>query len=797
MTARGQTSVVRRRVVVRGVVQGVGFRPYVASLAAELGLGGWCHNDSGAVEVEVEGPVADVARFEARLPVELPPLAVLESVVARDVPPEHARAGFRILESRVVPGARTMVPPDTATCADCLAELRDPHDRRYRHPFITCTHCGPRLTITIDLPYDRAATTMAGFPLCAACAEEYTDPADRRYHAQPVACHDCGPTLRVLSPDGALLAEGTEAALAAAVAALRDGRVVGIKGLGGYHLACDAASDPAVAALRRRKERPDQPFAVMVRDLATAERCVAAEGAGGLLSSPARPIVLLPVRPDAPVSPLVAPGPTPLGLGELGVLLPYTPLHHLLFAEAPDGSPGAPPVLVMTSGNASGEPLCVTEADAVARLGGIADLLLTHDREIAVPVEDSVVAWAPARAPVPVRRSRGHAPLPVGLPGDTGGAVVLAAGSELKNTVALARDGRAFVSAHVGDLASLASRTAHQAVTDQLLRFHERTPALLVADRHPGYASRAWARRFADELGVPVLEVQHHHAHLASLAAEHGRLDDPILGIVLDGTGYGCDATVWGGELLLLGDGGRSAERLGHLGSVRLPGGDAGVRNPVRTAALALLGAGVHLAGTPVGAELTEAETRFLEGAHRSGAGVVDTSSTGRLFDVVASVLDVRHRVTYEAQAAVELEAVARHWRTTHPRSAVPELPFPVRRHGTPGGPDVLDPAPLVRALATSDEDPGARAYAFHLALANATADLAADLVGGARGSAVGLTGGVFVNRLLLDATATALSGHGLEVLVHQRVPANDGGLALGQVAVGARTLENDPTPGD
>ena len=796
MTTAQTRSVVRHRVVVRGVVQGVGFRPYVAALASGLGLDGWCRNDSGAVEVEVEGPAAVVARFEERLPAEAPPLAVVESVQSHEVPPERGPGGFRITPSQVVPGARTMVPPDTATCADCLAELTDPQDRRYRHPFITCTHCGPRLTITIDLPYDRAATTMAGFPLCPACAEEYTDPADRRYHAQPVACHDCGPTLRVLSPDGALLAEGTEAALAAAVAALRAGGVVGVKGLGGYHLACDAASDPAVAALRRRKERPDQPFAVMVRDLATAERCVGAEGAGELLSSPARPIVLLPVRPDAPVSPLVAPGPTPLGLGELGVLLPYTPLHHLLFAEAPDGSPGAPPVLVMTSGNASGEPLCVTEADAVARLGGIADLLLTHDREIAVPVEDSVVAWAPALAPVPVRRSRGHAPLPVGLPGDTGGAVVLAAGSELKNTVALARDGRAFVSAHVGDLASLASRTAHQAVTDQLLRFHERTPALLVADRHPGYASRAWARRFADELGVPVLEVQHHHAHLASLAAEHGRLDDPILGIVLDGTGYGCDATVWGGELLLLGDGGRSAQRLGHLGTVRLPGGDAGVRNPVRTAALALLGAGVHLTGTPVGAELTEAETRFLEGAHRSGAGVVDTSSAGRLFDVVASVLDVRHRVTYEAQAAVELEAVARHWRTTHPRSAVPELPFPVRRHGTPGGPDVLDPAPLVRALATSDEEPGARAYAFHVALANATADLAADLVGGAGGSTVGLTGGVFVNRLLLDATATALSGHGLEVLVHQRVPANDGGLALGQVAVGARTLENDPTPG-
>ena len=796
MTTAQTRSVVRHRVVVRGVVQGVGFRPYVAALASGLGLDGWCRNDSGAVEVEVEGPAAVVARFEERLPAEAPPLAVVESVQSHEVPPERGPGGFRITPSQVVPGARTMVPPDTATCADCLAELTDPQDRRYRHPFITCTHCGPRLTITIDLPYDRAATTMAGFPMCAACAAEYADPADRRYHAQPVACHDCGPTLRVLAPDGGLLAEDTEAALAVAVVALRDGGIVAVKGLGGYHLACDAASDRAVAALRERKDRPEQPFAVMARDLATAERCVEVGAAADLLTSSARPIVLLPVRPDAPVSPLVAPGPTPQGLGELGVLLPYTPLHHLLFADLPDGSPGAPPVLVMTSGNASGEPLCVTEEDALARLGGIADVLLTHDRGIAVPVEDSVVAWAPPGPPVPVRRSRGHAPLPVDLPGDTGGAVVLAAGSELKNTVALARDGRAFVSAHVGDLASLASRAAHQQVTDQLLRFHDRTPALLVADRHPGYASRAWARRFADELGVPVHEVQHHHAHLASLAAEHGRLDEPLLGLVFDGTGYGCDATVWGGELLLLGDGGRSAERLGHLGAVRLPGADAGVRNPVRTAALALLAAGVAPDGTPVGPELTEAEARFLDGAHRSGAGLVDTSSVGRLFDVAASVLGVRHRITYEAQAAVELEALARHWRATHPAAPVPTLPMPVLRSGGTGGPDVLDPGPLVRALATSDADRGARAHAFHLSLATASADLAAGAAARCGATTVGLTGGVFVNRVLLAATAAALAGHGLEVLVHHRVPANDGGLALGQVAVGARTLDTVQTPG-
>ncbi len=790
VTAPGARTVVRRRLVVRGVVQGVGFRPHVAALAVDLGLAGWCHNDSGAVEVEVEGPGPDVARFEERLVAEAPPLAAVESVEGTDVPVQHPDDGFRIGSSRAVPGARTMVPPDTATCDQCLAELTDPRDRRYRHPFVTCTHCGPRLTITLDLPYDRAATTMAGFPMCRACAAEYADPTDRRYHAQPVACHDCGPRLRALAPDGTVVAEGDEPALAAAVRALRAGAVVAVKGLGGFHLACDAASDAAVGLLRARKQRPDQPFAVMVRDVDTARRVVHVGDAVGLLGSPARPIVLLPVREGAPVSSDVAPGPTPLGLGELGVLLPYTPVHHLLFADLPGGSPGAPPVLVMTSGNASGEPLCISDDDALARLGGIADLLLTHDREIAVPVEDSVVAWTASGPPVPVRRSRGHAPLPVDLPGDTGGAVVLAAGSELKNTVALARDGRAFVSAHVGDLASLASRAAHQRVTDQLLRFHARTPDLLVADSHPGYASRAWARRFAAELGVPVHEVQHHHAHLASLAAEHGRLDEPLLGLVLDGTGYGCDATVWGGELLLLDDGGRSAQRLGHLGSVRLPGGDAGVRNPVRTAALALLAAGVPLADTPVGAELTEAETRFLAAAHRSGAGVVDTSSAGRLFDVAASVLGVRHRVTYEAQAAVELEAVARAWRGAHPSADVAPLPFPVRTGAGPGDPDVLDPGPLVRALATSGDGVGARAHAFHVALATASADLAAAAAGRQRRTTVGLTGGVFVNRVLLEATSAALAARGLEVLVHRRVPANDGGLALGQVAVGARTLD-------
>ncbi|MEZ5096859.1 MAG: carbamoyltransferase HypF [Nocardioides sp.] len=595
--ARPAGPVVRRRLVVRGVVQGVGFRPHVALLAEDLGLTGGCHNDATSVEVEVEGPAEAVAAFERRVVADAPPLARVESVAGIDVPPAGDLA-FVIQHSTAGAGERTMVPPDTAPCAACLRELVDPADRRYRHPFITCTHCGPRLTITLDLPYDRAQTTMAGFPLCPACAAEYADPRDRRYHAQPVACHDCGPSLeaghpRLRASDHPPVT-GTEPVLAAAIGALLAGQIVAVKGLGGYHLACDAANGDAVAKLRARKHRPDQPFAVMARDLSTAERLVEVGAATELLTSPERPIVLLPARPDAPVAGEVAPG-----LDELGVLLPYTPLHHLLFADRPDGSPGAPPVLVMTSGNPSGEPLCWTEEAAFERLAGIADLFVSHDRGIAVPVEDSVLAWS-AAGPVPVRRSRGYAPLPVELvsrprfapaqpaetvappqPAGTGEvSVVLAAGAELKNTIALARDGRAFVSAHVGDLETLASREAHQQVTDQLLRFHRSTPALLVADGHPGYASRQWAHRLATELGVPVLEVQHHHAHLASLAAEHGRLDEPLLGLVLDGTGYGCDATVWGGELLLLGDGGTGAERLGHLGVVRLPGATPGCATP-------------------------------------------------------------------------------------------------------------------------------------------------------------------------------------------------------------------------
>ena len=784
----GET-VVRRRLVVRGVVQGVGFRPHVAGLADRLGLAGTCRNDATGVVLEVEGAEASVAEFGRLLVAQAPPLARIVTVETADLAP-HGDAGFVITRSTESGGQRSMVPPDTAVCADCRRELDDPGDRRHRHPFITCTNCGPRFTITLDLPYDRPATTMARFPLCEACRREYGDPHDRRFHAQPIACHDCGPTLRVLGPEGGEMAAGTEDSLRIAVSALRAGAVVAIKGIGGYHLACDAASETATSTLRHRKQRPDQPFALMVPDLEGARRLVEIGGAAELLASPQRPIVLLPARPDAAVASGIAPG-----LDELGVMLAYAPLHHLLFADLPDGSPGAPSALVMTSGNLSGEPLCFDDDDALARLGGIADLFLTHDRQIAVPCEDSVVAWAPPAqgGAVPLRRSRGYAPLPVDLAGPADDRVVLAAGAEIKNTFALARDGVAFVSAHVGDLGSLASRAAYEQATAQLLRFHRSTPDLVVADSHPGYASSAWARRFAADHGVPQLDVQHHHAHLASLAAEHGRLDDPVLGIVFDGTGYGCDASVWGGELLLLGDRGTTAQRVGHLGTVRLPGGDAGVRNPVRTAALALLVAGVELAGTGIDAELSDLERGFLRTLVDAEVGWVATSSVGRLFDVVAALLGIRHRVSYEAQAAIELEAGAARWRHGHDPDDVALLPFPIVITEADA---VLDPDPLVRSLAAAMAEgspPEELAWRFHVTLAEASVELAAGLARERGLETIGLSGGVFANRILLGQMTRRLSGRGFEVLTHRVVPPNDGGLALGQVAVGGRTLVATP----
>ena len=690
-------AVVRRHLDVRGVVQGVGFRPFVVRLAEGLRLAGNVGNDPTSVFVEVEGSVQDVDEFTRRVVNDAPPLARVVGVTAVDVDPLGG-TGFTIVPSRAALGERTLVPPDVATCEQCLAELTDPTDRRFRHPFITCTNCGPRFTIIEDLPYDRPVTTMREFVMCTSCEAEYRDPHDRRYHAQPVSCHECGPRLW-LERDGESVT-GTEAALSAAVALLRAGRIVAIKGIGGFHLACDATSQDAVYRLRVLKHRPAKPFAVMARDLLVAASIAQLDASSAdLLRQPARPIVLVPRSSDVAIAPAVAPG-----LGELGVLLPYTAVHELVLEEVP--------LLVMTSGNLSDEPLCFDNDDALARLGGIADAFLMHDRRIAVPCEDSVVTVHDG-AELPIRRSRGYAPLPVVLEG--AGPAVLAVGGEIKNTFAVTRGDLAFCSAHLGDMGSLESQQAFGQSVAQLTTLHGVLPELIVSDEHPGYLTSAWAERMSHETATPLVRVQHHHAHLASLLAEHGATTEACVGVVFDGTGYSCDRTIWGGELLYVDGDIASATRVGHVEQFALPGGDRAVREPWRVA-MALL----HLAGItdPQGLALAHDVPRaardLVASQLVSGTGVMNTSSAGRLFDGVAALLGVRLEVAYEAQAAIEVEQLA----------ATAERPVTLRLD-VDG--DQLRLGPLVRSLVTALRDGVDRAelaLGFHHALADATAAL-------------------------------------------------------------------------
>lgn len=761
----------RRRIVVRGVVQGVGFRPFVARIADDLHLAGHCGNDAVSVFVEAEGSPAALDELCRRLESEAPPMSMILGLHSEVVTPQ-GDSTFQIVPSRHLPGARTLVPPDTATCHQCLTEMNDPRDRRFRHPFITCTGCGPRFTIIEDLPYDRPATTMAAFEMCERCRAEYLDPGDRRHHAQPVSCHDCGPRLWA-EADGRRLSEA-DSALACAQGVLAHGGIVAIKGIGGFHLACDASDPGAVARLRLRKHRPDKPFAVMAADLLAVTRFAhlsAAEAAA--LTQPARPIVLLRSSSDSPLVPGIAPG-----LDEVGTMLAYAPVHHLLFGTVgPDGPDDAvPQVLVMTSGNLSDEPLCSANQDARDRLSGIADLFLMHDREIAVPCDDSVVAmWHGAE--VPVRRSRGFAPLPVALPDS--GPVTLAVGGEVKNTFCLTRQDLAFCSGHLGDMGTLESQAAFDAAVRQLTTLHAAAPELVAADDHPGYATRRWAERYSEAEGIPLVLVQHHHAHVASLLAEHALVGTPVIGVAFDGTGYGCDHTVWGGELLYVGADVTRTVRVGHLEAFLLAGGDRAVRHPFRVALALLHAAGVSdTGGLHLATACPEQEQGVALAQLAGGTGCVRTTSMGRLFDGVASLLGVRHHVTYEAQAAIELEALA--------RSATSAAALPMEAIG-----GELRLESLVRALVASvrsGRDPAEIALGFHQAVARATTELVVRAAHEQQVSTVGLTGGVFQNRLLLQDLATGLRSAGLRVLTHQRVPANDGGLSLGQAVVARAT---------
>ncbi|MFJ3709468.1 MULTISPECIES: carbamoyltransferase HypF [unclassified Streptomyces] len=777
MMGRGRAQLIRRRFEVRGVVQGVGFRPFVYVTASELMLTGTVTNTVDGVLAEVEGMTDAVEEFGRRLRDDAPPLAVVEDVRTSDQP-VRGGTGFTIEKSGTRGRGRTLVSPDIATCRDCLDEMGDPSNRRYRHPFITCTHCGPRFTIVTGLPYDRAATTMADFEMCGACRAEYENPRDRRFHAQPIACPDCGPRLELVGKGTAVRARD-EDALRAARELVADGGIIAVKGLGGYHLVCDARNDRAVAELRRRKRRGGKPFAVMVAGLDVARELVTMTGdEEDLLTGNRRPIVLLPRRParqGAGVCDAVAPG-SP----DLGLLLPYTPLHVLLFG-AGDDRPGLD-ALVMTSANLSGEPIVTDDGAALTVLAPLVDAWLRHDRGIHVPCDDSVSRYV-AGAELPLRRSRGYAPLPLALPFDV--PSTLAVGADLKNTCALGEGRYAWLSQHIGDMDDLSTIEALTRNEKHLEELTGVAPARLVADRHPGYRSGEWARAHA--AGRPVRTVQHHHAHIASVMAEHGLgVDESVIGIAFDGTGHGDDGAAWGGEVLVAGY--KSFRRAAHLGYVPLAGGDAGVLRPYRMALAHLHAAGIHWGeDSPAVRACPPAERNVLAHQFATGFGCVSTSSVGRLFDAVASLAGVRHEVAYEAEAAMELEGLAR---AAESDPAAPEdrYHFGIRT-GTGEGPAVADPGPVVRAV-VSDVRAGvpaeliaARFHASVAALVTGLAEICRTRTGL---DTVALGGGVFQNAVLLGAAQRGLTERGFTVLRPRLLPPNDGGIALGQLMIAA-----------
>ena len=753
----------RVRARVEGTVQGVGFRPYVYRLADELGVAGHVLNDSRGVVVEIEAAPETVDRFLERLPAEAPPLAHVERVVSEPVE-ETGERGFAIRDSPLDGEPRAAVTPDSATCSDCLAELFDPGDRRFRYPFTNCTNCGPRFTIVRNIPYDRPHTTMAGFTMCAACRREYDDPGDRRFHAQPNACPDCGPRVALVHAGGAPPAdpEARDPIEAGARALLR-GAIVAVKGIGGFHLACRADDESVVAELRSRKHREDKPFALMARDLESALELVHLErGEAELLLSPQRPVVLARRREGARVAAAVAPSSR-----DLGVMLPYSPLHHLLLADAQGP-------LVMTSGNTSDEPIAYRDEDAVERLAQIADLFLLHDRPIETRTDDSVVRVA-ARRPQMLRRSRGYVPAESALPAHSG-PPLLACGAELKNTFALAKSGRAWVGHHIGDLENYETLRSFSEGIVHFSRLFAVEPETVAHDLHPEYLSTKYAMELDS---VRLVGVQHHHAHLAACLAEHGE-HGPAVGAIFDGTGYGSDGTVWGGELLL---GGLSDfERVGLLAPVRLPGGAAAVRQPWRMACAWLteaLGPDPAMPRALAGRVRPLAWRQVSELA-RTGVASPLTTSMGRLFDAVAALCGLRAEVNYEGQAAIELEA------SSDPTESQ-AYEFPVMAEGD--GPLVLDARPvvgeIVRDLKGGVPVPlvGAR---FHNAVAAATARACVLCADRAGSQLVVLSGGVFQNRRLLEQTEALLSAAGLRLLVPERLPPNDGGIAYGQLAVAA-----------
>ncbi len=774
MTSPLATAAARRRILVQGIVQGVGFRPFVYGQALRLGLGGFVLNDSNGVTIEVEGLATMLEAFQRALRETPPPLARIDSITAEMIAPQGETL-FVIAHSEAGQERNTLISPDTATCDDCLRELFDPADRRYRYPFINCTNCGPRFTIVQDVPYDRDKTTMRAFPMCRDCRAEYDDPLDRRFHAQPNACPICGPGVRLLNAAGRVLEMADPIALAAEQMAT--GAILAIKGLGGYHLACDALNVEAVARLRQRKHREAKPFALMPLDLDTARRlCEVSDAEAALLESRRRPIVLL-NRRERGDDDLVAPGVTP-GYTTLGMMLPYTPLHHLLLdAVATAGEPGRPAVLVMTSGNLSDEPIAYRDDDARGRLAPIAEGTLTHNRAIHMRCDDSVVRVAAGGEQI-FRRSRGYAPEPIRL-GFECPVPLLACGGHLKNTFCLLKGRQAFVSHHIGDLENLETLTSFREGIAHFERLFDVRPEAVAYDLHPDYL----ATKYALDLDLPhMVGVQHHHAHVASVLVEHG-LAGPVIGVAADGTGYGSDGAIWGCEIMaadLL-----DFERFYHLVYVPLPGGEQAVRQPWRVAAAYLrlaFGDDFLRLDLPFVQQMDRERWRVMAQMIARGINSPPASSLGRLFDAVAALVGLRGTVVYEGQAAIELEMIA------EPSEGL--YPFDIRAGDD--GPGTLDVAPLIRAVVEDLRQGvpiGQIAGRFHHSMAAllATACLRAREQTGLND--VALSGGVFQNRLLLEQLVDRLEAEGFDVYLNRRVPPNDGGLSLGQAAIAAARL--------
>jgi len=765
----------RLALAVRGVVQGVGFRPFVFGAARACGLKGWVLNGADTVRIEVQGEPSALKGFLRTLRRAHPPQARIDAIDVEEIPPQDGGAaeGFEIRRSKAQSTPRPTIPADLATCAACLQEIRTPGERRHRYPFTNCTHCGPRWSIIERLPYDRSRTSMRGFRMCPACREEYEAPSDRRFHAQPTACPRCGPKLRLLDTTGRELSAG-DAALQAAADAVRRGRILALKGLGGFQLVVEATDGQAVARLRERKRRPYRPFAVMLASLDEVRAyCEVSDKEARELASPRAPILLLRrvekrerfvadgTSAEPCSRPSIANGIAPDN-PYLGVMLPYTPLHHLLTAAV-----GRP--IVCTSGNLSEEPMAIDAEDALRRLGPIADVVLTHDRPIVRPVDDSVARVGPAGLQV-LRRARGFAPLPIEL----GRAVptILAVGGHLKNTVALSIGSQVVLTPHVGDLDSVLSVGVHRRAVRDLVEFFEVVPDAVACDLHPDYASTRHAEELAAEWGVPLVGVQHHHAHVASAVAEH-RLAGPVLGFAWDGTGYGPDGTVWGGEMLVCE--GADFTRAAHLRTFALPGGEKAVREP-RRSALGLLyeilgdEAARHAAAWFHPAELDTLLSMLAGGTH-----CPRTSSMGRLFDAVAALVGLSPVASFEGQAAMALEFAA--------DGAEPGACYPLPLGGE--RPAVADWEPLVRGVLAdvADGEPRARVAAkFH----NALAELAVEVATRAGVEKVALSGGCFQNALLTARVRTLLSEAGFDVYLHRQVPPGDGGIALGQIYVAA-----------